>query len=132
MNKQATLLPFFLLSSIINDNDSHYISLLFELGIVPIKQLSTTHWQTAQSMLSLLGNQMRNDLTPLTTPTDFELSELQAELDAENGDDSHRHESIQNELDSDANVDDWVDYMLHGLLEDIQYWFLLWGYQPSQ
>ena len=57
---------------------------------------------------------MRNDLTQLTTPTDFELSELQAEIDAEN-------ESIQNEIDSDANVDDWVDYMLHGLLEDIQY-----------
>ena len=74
-------------------------------------------------------------LIPMATkssPTDFELSELQAEIDAENesiqnGDDSHRHEidsmSLSND-NSDANVDDWVDYMLHGLLEDIQYWFL--------
>ena len=61
-------------------------------------------------MLSLLGNQMTNDLTP----TDFELQELQAEIDSEN-------ETIQNEINAEASIDDWVDVMMHGLLEDIQY-----------
>ena len=61
-------------------------------------------------MLSLLGNQMTNDLTP----TDFELQELQAEIDSEN-------ETIQNEINAEASIDDWIDVMMHGLLEDIQY-----------
>ena len=61
-------------------------------------------------MLSLLGNQMTNDLTP----TDFELQELQNEIDSEN-------ETIQNEINVEASIDDWVDVMMHGLLEDIQY-----------
>ena len=49
-----------------------------------------------------------NEMTDF--PTDFELQELQAELDAE-------LETIQAELDADA----WVDSMMLGLLEDIQY-----------
>ena len=48
---------------------------------------------------------MRHELTPLTTPTDFELSELQAELDAEN-------EATQNDILSDCFGDDYADAML--------------------
>ena len=55
-------------------------------------------------MLSLLGNQMRNDLTP----TDFELQELQAEIDSEN-------ESTQNDILSDCFGDDYADAMMKEL-----------------
>ena len=47
-----------------------------------------------------------------TTPTDFELQSLQDEIDSEN-------ETIQREINADC--DDWIDVMMHGLLEDIQY-----------
>ena len=69
-------------------------------------------------MLSLLGNQteqmLRIHMTNDLTPTDFELQELQAEIDSEN-------ETIQNEINAEASIDDWIDVMMHGLLEDIQY-----------
>ena len=55
-------------------------------------------------MLSLLGNQMRHDLNP----TDFELIELQAELDAEN-------EATQNDILSDCFGDDYADAMMKEL-----------------
>ncbi len=55
-------------------------------------------------MLSLLGNQMRDDLTP----TDFELQELQDELDSEN-------ETTQREIHSDCFGDDYADAMMKEL-----------------
>ena len=43
-------------------------------------------------------------------PTDYEIAEMQAELDSE-------LETIQREINSDS----WVDDMMMGILEDIQY-----------
>ena len=51
---------------------------------------------------------MRHELTLLTTPTDFELSELQAEIDSEN-------ESTQNDILSDCFGDDYADALMKEL-----------------
>ena len=54
-----------------------------------------------------------------TTPTDFELSELQAEIDSEN-------ETTQREIHSDCFGDDYADAMM----KELGLWFLLWGQHP--
>ena len=66
MNKTTTLLPFILLSSIIGDNDSHYVAQLFSCGIVPIVKLSTTAWLPLLHLLSLIH---ANTSNWLFTPT---------------------------------------------------------------
>ena len=66
MNKTTTLLPFILLSSIIGDNDSHYVAQLFSCGIVPIVKLSTTAWLPLLHLLSLIH---ANTSNWLLTPT---------------------------------------------------------------
>ena len=73
--------------------------------------ISTANLKTLDKHANLCHTNSMNKTNAMTDfPTDFELRELQAEVDAE-------LELIQAELDADA----WADSMMMGMLEDIQY-----------